>query len=125
MVQTIRFLPDRLNAEPVVFRGFTTPELGWTALTGLIAGTVIGLLLAPVTGWVMIPTVALIAPLLLIAFGGKYLARMKRGKPAHYLYRRLEVKKRGWGLGDPLLIVTSQRWSLRRCHRVMTRMGRL
>ncbi len=87
MVQTIRFLPDRLNAEPVVFRGFTTPELGWTALTGLIAGAVIGLLLAPVTGWVMIPTVALIAPLLLIAFGGKYLARMKRGKPAHYRKR--------------------------------------
>ncbi|WP_387466261.1 TIGR03750 family conjugal transfer protein [Photorhabdus sp. RM323S] len=124
-MQTIRFLPDRLNAEPVVFRGFTTPELGWTALTGLIAGTVIGLLLTPVTGWVMIPTVALIAPLLLIAFGGKYLARVKRGKPENYLYRQLEVKKRRYGLGDPSLIVTSQRWSLRRRHRVMIRMGRL
>ncbi|EPL9969165.1 DUF3487 family protein, partial [Klebsiella pneumoniae] len=22
---TIQFMPDRLNAEPVVFRGFTTP----------------------------------------------------------------------------------------------------
>lgn len=28
-MQTIRFLPDRLNVEPAVFRGFTTPELGW------------------------------------------------------------------------------------------------
>ncbi|MBJ5206160.1 DUF3487 family protein, partial [Salmonella enterica subsp. enterica serovar Agona] len=27
-MQTIRFLPDRLNSEPVVFRGFTTPEMG-------------------------------------------------------------------------------------------------
>ncbi|EKS1616209.1 DUF3487 family protein, partial [Escherichia coli] len=26
-METIRFLPDRLNAEPTVFRGFTTPEL--------------------------------------------------------------------------------------------------
>ncbi|EFH2532481.1 DUF3487 family protein, partial [Escherichia coli] len=24
-MQTIRFLPDRLNVEPAVFRGFTTP----------------------------------------------------------------------------------------------------
>jgi len=31
-MQTIRFLPDRLNAEPVVLRGFTTPELGSAAL---------------------------------------------------------------------------------------------
>ncbi|CDG17156.1 protein of unknown function [Xenorhabdus doucetiae] len=29
-MQTIPFLPDRLNAEPVVFRGFTTPEMGLT-----------------------------------------------------------------------------------------------
>ncbi len=29
-METIRFLPDRLNAEPTVFRGFTTPELGLT-----------------------------------------------------------------------------------------------
>lgn len=27
-MQTIHFLPDRLNVEPAVFRGFTTPELG-------------------------------------------------------------------------------------------------
>ncbi|WP_157940610.1 DUF3487 family protein, partial [Escherichia coli] len=26
-MQTIHFLPDRLNVEPAVFRGFTTPEL--------------------------------------------------------------------------------------------------
>ncbi|EPU9189881.1 DUF3487 family protein, partial [Escherichia coli] len=25
-MQTIHFLPDRLNVEPAVFRGFTTPE---------------------------------------------------------------------------------------------------
>ncbi len=30
-MQTIRFLPDRLNSEPVVFRGFTTPEMGLAA----------------------------------------------------------------------------------------------
>ncbi|EEA8742098.1 DUF3487 family protein, partial [Salmonella enterica subsp. enterica] len=33
-MQTIRFLPDRLNSEPVVFRGFTTHEMGLAALAG-------------------------------------------------------------------------------------------
>lgn len=28
-METIRFLPDRLNAEPTVFRGFTTRNWGW------------------------------------------------------------------------------------------------
>ncbi len=40
---TIQFMPDRLNAEPVVFRGFTTPELGLTALFSTLAGIVISL----------------------------------------------------------------------------------
>ena len=31
-MQTIRFLPDRLNAEPVVLRAFTTPEFVPSAL---------------------------------------------------------------------------------------------
>ncbi|EKQ9065432.1 DUF3487 family protein, partial [Salmonella enterica] len=33
MTQTIEFLPDRLNREPVVFRGMTTSEL-FIALSG-------------------------------------------------------------------------------------------
>ncbi|SQA98012.1 conjugative transfer region protein [Cedecea neteri] len=44
-MQTIRFLPDRLNAEPVVFRGFTAPEMGLAALAGVGAGS--GLVIAP------------------------------------------------------------------------------
>ena len=40
---TIRFLPDRLNAEPVVFRGFNTPELGLAALIGAVSGFVLSL----------------------------------------------------------------------------------
>lgn len=52
-MQTIRFLPDRLNAEPVVFRGFTTPELGLAALIGLAVGSVVwcGVSAFFSTGW--------------------------------------------------------------------------
>ncbi|VFS28039.1 conjugative transfer region protein [Serratia liquefaciens] len=42
-MQTIRFLPDRLNAEAVVFRGFTTPEMGLAALTGVGLGLLVSL----------------------------------------------------------------------------------
>lgn len=64
--------------------------------------------------WVMIPTIALILPLLVIVFGGKVLARIKRGKPENYLYHRLEAALAQWGLGNPRLIMMSRRWSLRR-----------
>lgn len=39
---TIQFMPDRLNAEPVVF-GVHHPELGLTALFSTLAGIVISL----------------------------------------------------------------------------------
>ncbi len=39
-MKTIVFLPDRLNAETVVFRGFTTPELGYAAIIGAVAGLI-------------------------------------------------------------------------------------
>ncbi|MDC9606907.1 TIGR03750 family conjugal transfer protein [Xenorhabdus griffiniae] len=113
-MQTIAFLPDRLNAEPVVFRGFTTPELGLAALAGIVLGLAVSLPLIPLAGWVMLPTGMLVIPLLLISFGGRWLAHLKRGKPEHYLWLKLEEKKRRLGLGDPALIIAAQGWSLRR-----------
>ncbi|MBD2812763.1 TIGR03750 family conjugal transfer protein [Xenorhabdus sp. Vera] len=113
-MQTIPFLPDRLNAEPVVFRGFTTPEMGLAALLGLVFGLMVSLPFIPLAGWVMIPTGMLFMPLLLMSFGGRWLAQLKRGKPENYLWLKLEEKKRRMGIGDPALIIAAQGWSLRR-----------
>jgi conjugative transfer region protein (TIGR03750 family) len=113
-MQTILFLPDRLNAEPVVFRGFTTPELGLAALAGVGIGLIGSVPLAAVAGWVMIPTGMLVMPLVVIGFGGQWLARLKRGKPEHYIWQQLAIKKRRLGMGDRTLIVVSQGWSLHR-----------
>ncbi|EBA3875423.1 DUF3487 family protein, partial [Salmonella enterica] len=55
-MQTIRFLPDRLNSEPVVFRGFTTHEMGLAALAGAGAGLLLSLPFIPLAGWVVVPT---------------------------------------------------------------------
>lgn len=113
-METICFLPDRLNAEPVVFRGFTTPEMGLAALAGVGLGLVWSLPLIPLVGWVIIPTGMLVTPLLVIGFGGKWLMRLKRGKPENYIWQQLAMKKRRLGVGDNLLIIDSRGWSLRR-----------
>ncbi|SFN78784.1 TIGR03750 family conjugal transfer protein [Xenorhabdus japonica] len=113
-MQTIAFLPDRLNAEPVVFRGFTTPEMGLAALAGITLGLAVSIPLIPLTGWVMLPTGMLVMPLLLVSFGGRWLAHLKRGKPENYIWLKLAEKKRRLGIGDPAWILTAQGWSLRR-----------
>ncbi|CCW29088.1 conserved hypothetical protein [Xenorhabdus nematophila F1] len=123
-MQTIPFLPDRLNAEPIVFRGFTTPEMGLAALLGLVFGLMVSLPFIQLAGWVMIPTGMLFMPLLLISFGGRWLAQLKRGKPENYLWLTLEEKKRRLGIGDPALIIAAQGWSLRRS-RLIHRNGSL
>ncbi|MBC8947043.1 TIGR03750 family conjugal transfer protein [Xenorhabdus indica] len=113
-MQTIQFMPDRLNSEPVVYRGLTTSELGLAALFGSTMGFVISLFFVPLLGWVIIPTFILIIPLLVVFLGGRYLTRLKRGKPENYIYRQLMLTRRKWGMGDITLIIHDQAWSLRR-----------
>lgn len=66
----IHFVPDRLNAEPVAYRGFTTPELAAATGLSLLAGLVIGIVPGLVWTWVIIPTCALFMPFVTILLGG-------------------------------------------------------
>lgn len=111
---TITFLPDRLNAEPVVFKGFTTPELFMTAGLSVLGGLVAAIPFIPFLGWLAFPTVSLLMPLFTVFFGGKLMTRFKRGKPENYLYRRAELWLSRQRLGNPRLIHHSQTWALRR-----------
>ncbi|CAM3618900.1 hypothetical protein BS639_24080 [Rouxiella silvae] len=113
-MKTIRFLPDRLNADPVVFRGFTTPEMGLAGLIGIGIGLIWSFPLITLIGWVIVPTGMLLTPLILIAFCGRWLARLKRGKPENYIWQRLAIKRHQFGLGNLSLITVSQRWSMKR-----------
>lgn len=118
---TIEFMPDRLNAEPVVFRGFTTPELGLTVLFSLFAGLVAAVPVALFLGWIAFPAVALLMPLVTVIFGGRLMARFKRGKPENYLYRRLELQLSRMGSGNSGLILRSRILALRRQKPVIRR----
>lgn len=111
---TISFLPDRLNAEPIVFKGFTTPELFMTAGLSVLGGLVVAIPFVPFLGWLAFPTISLLMPLFTVFFGGKLMARFKRGKPENYLYRRTELWLSRQRLGNPRLIHLNQTWALRR-----------
>lgn len=53
---TIPFLPDRLNREPVVWRGLTTSELFLVLALGLGVGCAFGIVLALIIHyWPLIP----------------------------------------------------------------------
>lgn len=116
--EDIDFLPNRLNRQPVIYRGMTNTEIFTLAGIGILIGCGFGILTAILfSEWVLIPTFMLILPLLTILFGGKAIAKRKRGKPDTWLPRYLEWTKSKW-FSNPYFInpkdVTAWFWSIRR-----------
>lgn len=112
---TIPFLPDRLNREPVVWRGLTTSELFLTLAAGLGSGAVSGLLLALLSGyWPLLPGAALAGAALLIQGGGRVLARVKRGKPDSWLPQAILAWLERHHLRSSQLVQHSAVWVARR-----------
>ncbi|HEN3291956.1 MULTISPECIES: TIGR03750 family conjugal transfer protein [unclassified Photorhabdus] len=112
---SIDFLPDRLNREPSVFRGLTTSELFIAFLLGFFSGLFFGVIPAVALQlWPLIPTCALIFAALAILWGGKYFARLKRGRPDTWLYLAIAAWFARRGFGDTRLIQFSTIWSIKR-----------
>ncbi|EPY4269255.1 TIGR03750 family conjugal transfer protein [Klebsiella pneumoniae] len=115
---TIPFLPDRLNREPVVWRGLTTSELFLALAIGLSGGCAFGMLLALLTDyWPLIPGSALTGAALLIQGGGRILARAKRGKPDSWLPQAVLAWLERHHLRGAQLIQHSAVWVVRRSPR--------
>ncbi|AWX14715.1 TIGR03750 family conjugal transfer protein [Mergibacter septicus] len=90
---TIPFIPERLNRQPVVFRGMTISELLIVFGIGAIVGLVMGILLILLLGdWAIIPTCIAIFAFLFLFWGGSIISRVKRGKSDTWLPRFLEFK---------------------------------
>lgn len=114
-MSTIEFLPDRLNREPVVFRGMTTTELFISLCAGFIFGLLCGIIPAAFLSiWALIPTGALLGATLAVLAGGRYLARLKRGRPDSWLYQAIDAFFARHGFGDPRLVQSSGVWTIRR-----------
>jgi len=115
MTLTIEFLPDRVNREPVVFRGMTTTELFIVLFSGGLTGLLSGIAPAIMLNiWALMPTGALTGAALAVLVGGKWLARLKRGRPDTWLYRAMGAWAARQGFGDPKLVQASTSWVIRR-----------
>lgn len=109
-LETITFIPERLNKRPVVYRGMTLSELFIVSLMGAGIGAGIGILLMLfLNDFVWIPTAVVPMAIIAVRFGGFYLSRLKRGKPDNWLERFIELKK-----SPNKFITTSHYWSIKR-----------
>ncbi len=116
MAETINWVPKRLNAAPVVFRGMTGKEVGTLTLSGLGVFTPLGILTALIMGTIaMVPTVAFLGAGLTLVFGGTIMRRLRRGRPTSLMYRQMQfyMACKGFGAGERL-ITRSSTYSMRR-----------
>ena len=117
-MSTISFLPERLNREPAVFRGLTVSELLIVLLAGLAAGAVAGTIPAILwRNWSLIPGSALPGGALALLCGGRWLARLKRGRPESWLYPALELKLAHFGIGAQRFVLHDGARAIRRTRR--------
>ena len=117
---TLRFLPTRLNRQPVIVLGLTADEMWITVacagLTGFGLGVAAAVLFQSIA---LAPTMMMLCIGLGLFIGGKLLRHHKRGKPETWLYWSIAKQ---WPLltawtGGADLVTRSGRWSTRRNRR--------
>ena len=108
-------LADRLNQEPVIFRGSTNSELGVILLCGVIFWVPVGLILGAMMGAVVMGLgLSTLGVLLTIFFGSTFFQRIKRGRPDNYYQHLVIIKLSRLGLRKSLLILKGGAWDLGR-----------
>ncbi|MBE0435971.1 MAG: TIGR03750 family conjugal transfer protein [Methylomicrobium sp.] len=108
-------MADRLNQEPVIFRGSTNSELGMILLCATVFWLPAGLLLAGLFGAaVMGLGIATLGVLATIYFGSTWFQRIKRGRPDFYYQHVLIIKLNKLGLRSSSLIARQGPWDLGR-----------
>lgn len=99
------FLAERLNSEPVVFRGYNDSELmlaiGVTAAVCFPAGLIAGFSFGSVA---MGMGLALIMTIALVAGGASMFQQLKRGRPEYYFQQAIRIRLHdlGW-LSSPFI----------------------
>ncbi|WP_122417202.1 TIGR03750 family conjugal transfer protein [Pseudomonas viridiflava] len=114
---TLRFLPSRLNNQPVVIGGLTADEM-WVTVFGFSGfGFVIGLPLAFMVTPSMPVVCALLGGTLGLAIASRVLRRLKRGRPETWIYRKLQLQIATLGptsFNNANLVIRSGNWTCRR-----------
>ena len=108
-------LADRLNQEPVIFRGSTNSELGLILLCAVIFWVPFGLTLGALMGAVVMGLgIATLGVLLTIVIGSTVFQRIKRGRPDNYYQHLMFIGLNKLGMRRTSLILKGGAWDLGR-----------
>jgi conjugative transfer region protein (TIGR03750 family) len=116
---SVNFLPDRLNREPVVFRGLTNSEMFVLLKVGALIWFPLSI---AVCWWMGAAILGLGVGMLLtmgtVMLGGLLLQRKKRGKPEGWYERYLKIYLQDYGISSYGFIRYSGPWDIRRRERL-------
>lgn len=111
----IDYIPDRLIADPVVFRGMTDGEVVFIVVSGLVFWIPVSVFVLSLFGYGIFG-VALGSGLTIgtLIMAGKHLTRLKRKQPdgLHIVYFKRQLQRKG--LARFGYIDQSQSWDIRR-----------
>lgn len=94
-------LAERLNNEPVVFRGYTDSELTMAIRVAAVVCIPIGVTVGVAAGSLPIGLGGALAGILVcIMYGAVVLQRWKRGRPDFYFQQRLRIRLHAVGVGQ-------------------------
>jgi len=108
-------LADRLNAEPVIFRGCSSSELGMIVGVAVVLWLPLSLLLAWLLGAITmgfgIAGVGVVATVVVCA---TLFQRIKRGRPEGYYQQRIRIRLHDLGLRRSPWVRRSGAWDIGR-----------
>jgi conjugative transfer region protein (TIGR03750 family) len=111
-------LADRLNAEPVIFRGCSSSELGMIVGVSVLVWLPLSLLLAWLLGAITmgfgIAGVGVVATVVVCA---TLFQRIKRGRPEGYYQQRIRIRLHDLGLHRSPWVRRSGAWDIGRTRR--------
>ncbi|MBR9910322.1 MAG: TIGR03750 family conjugal transfer protein [Gammaproteobacteria bacterium] len=118
MSQHAEILADRLNAEPAIFKGCSSSELGMIVGLAIVVWLPLSLLLAWMLGAVTmgfgIAGVGVVATVVLMA---TLFQRIKRGRPEGYYQQWLRIRLQTLGLYRTPWVLRSGCWDIGRTPR--------
>jgi len=110
-------LADRLNAEPAIFKGCSSSELGMIVGLAIVVWLPFSLLLAWLLGAITmgfgIAGVGVVATVVVMA---KLFQRIKRGRPEGYYQQWLRIRLQTLGLYRTPWVLRSGSWDIGRTH---------
>jgi conjugative transfer region protein (TIGR03750 family) len=105
-------LADRLNAEPIIFRGSTSTELLTIVFCGAVFWLPLSLFIAILLGsWSLMMGITGFGIILTTYLGTTLFQHIKRGRPDFYYQHLVIIKLNNWGFRKAQLVLKTTHWS--------------